>query len=80
MKSSKVAISIAQDILKEVDYLVKEKKFASRSQAIQISVIEKIDRMKHTRLFSECSKLDPDFEQALAEEGLSREVDEWPEY
>jgi DNA replication initiation complex subunit (GINS family) len=30
----------------------------------------KIERMEHSRLAQECSKLDPRFEQAMAEEGL----------
>ena len=36
--------------------------------------------MEKTRLAQECAKLDPAFEQALADEGLAAEVDEWPEY
>jgi predicted transcriptional regulator len=32
------------------------------------------------RLARECAKLDRKFEQSMAEEGLSVEVGEWPEY
>jgi hypothetical protein len=35
---------------------------------------------KRTRLAEECAKLDPIAEQAMAEEGLSEELDRWPEY
>jgi len=28
----------------------------------------------------ECSKLDPEFEQSLADEGLNEELESWPEY
>jgi hypothetical protein len=31
-------------------------------------------------LAQECAKLDPNYEQSLAEEGFSMEIDEWPEY
>ena len=31
-------------------------------------------------LAQECAKLDPAFEKALAEEGLSEDLAEWPEY
>jgi hypothetical protein len=31
-------------------------------------------------LARECAKLDPAFERAMAEEGMSAEVTEWPEY
>jgi hypothetical protein len=33
-----------------------------------------------TRLEREVAKLDPKAEQTLAEEGLSRDIAEWPEY
>jgi len=33
-----------------------------------------------TRLAREVSKLDPRVEQAMAEEGISRDIAEWPEY
>ena len=56
------------------------KVFPSRSRAIQESVQEKIARFDRTRLARESSKLDAKFEQALAEEGMSRELGEWPEY
>ena len=32
-----------------------------------------MNRLKRRRLALECSKLDPDFEKAMAEEGLSEE-------
>ncbi len=41
---------------------------------------EKLLRIERSRLAQECAKLDPAFEKALAEEGLSEELKEWPEY
>jgi hypothetical protein len=32
------------------------------------------------RLAREVAKLDPKSEQAMADEGLSRDLEEWPEY
>lgn len=69
MSTSKIAISIDEKLLQKLDRLVKDKTFANRSQAIQAAVREKIERMKYGRLARECSKLDPAFEQAMAEEG-----------
>jgi len=54
--------------------------FPNRSQAIQEAVEEKLSRLEHGRLARECAKLDPAFEKALAEEGLSEELAEWPVY
>jgi len=80
MASSKVAISLDCDLLSEVDGLVAQKVFANRSQAIQVAVREKIARLHRTRLAEECAKLDPAFERAMAEEGMSGELAQWPEY
>ncbi len=44
------------------------------------AVKEKLMRMEKTRLAQECAKLDPKYEQSLAEEGFIRELEEWPEY
>jgi len=42
-------------------------------------VAEKLSRLERSRLAQECAKLDPDFEQFLAEEGFSAEMETWPE-
>ncbi len=66
--------------LERLDKLVEKAAFPSRSQAIQEAVEEKLTRLEQSRLARECAKLDPAFEKALAEEGLSGDISEWPEY
>ena len=80
MRTSKVAISIDKATLAELDQLVKNKVFPSRSRAIQEAVEEKLSSLRKTRLAEECAKLDPSDEQALAEEAISVEMSQWPEY
>jgi len=80
MSTAKVAISIDDQLLKKVDLLVKEKVYPNRSNAIQEAVKEKLMRIDKTRLANECSKLDVNFEQSMAEEGFSQEIETWPEY
>ena len=80
MSVAKIAVSIDEGALARVDRLVKEGKFPSRSRLIQDAVAEKLERMGKTRLAAECAKLDPEFERALADEGLSEESAAWPEY
>ena len=80
MSTSKIAITLNSQVLSEVDALVKRRIFPSRSRAIQEAVKEKLERLSHSRLAQECSKLDPDYEKALAEEGLGEDLSEWPEY
>ena len=48
--------------------------FPNRSKAIQSAVEEKLSRMEKSRLARECSKPDPKYEQAIAEEGFSMEL------
>jgi len=80
MGTTKVAISMDRDTLKRLDRLVRKRAFPSRSRAIQEAVEEKLNRLERDRLARECAKLDADFERSLAEEGLSEELNEWPEY
>lgn len=80
MASVKVAITIDRDTLNRVDGLVSKRVFPNRSRAIQEAVAEKLARIDRSRLASECAKLDPKFEKALAEEGLGQELESWPEY
>lgn len=80
MGRSKVAISLDQCTLSRLDKLVQKHVFPNRSQAIEEAVAEKLARMERSRLAQECAKLDPAFEKALAEEGLSEDLAEWPEY
>jgi metal-responsive CopG/Arc/MetJ family transcriptional regulator len=80
MARAKVAISLDENTLNKLDRLVKAHVFPNRSQAIQEAVAEKISRLDRSRLARECAKVDPAFEKALAEEGLSAQLTEWPEY
>ena len=80
MATSKIAITLDENLIKRLDEMVLKKIFSSRSRAIQIAVKEKLERMDQTRLARECAKLDPNFEQAMAEEGISAEQELWPDY
>ena len=80
MAASKIAITIDENLLKQLDLMVKSRIFPNRSKAIQEAVADKLKRLERTRLAQECAKLDPDYEQNMAEEGFSMEKDEWPEY
>jgi len=80
MAVAKIAITLEQDVLSEVDRLVRRRVFPNRSRAIQEAVREKVARLSVNSLARECARLDPKAEQALAEEGMSGEVASWPEY
>jgi metal-responsive CopG/Arc/MetJ family transcriptional regulator len=80
MAVSKIAITIEDNLLKQLDLMVKSKLFPNRSKAIQEAVADKLKRLERNRLAEECAKLDPEYEQNIAEEGFSMEIDEWPAY
>jgi len=80
MSTEKIAITIEDKTLTRLDTLVKSRAFPSRSRLIQEAIREKLERLDRSRLARECAKLDEDFEKSLAEEGLSEELSEWPEY
>ena len=80
MATAKIAITIEEDILSRLDLMVKSQIFPNRSKAIQEAIKEKLSKIEKNRLEVECAKLNPEFEQALADEGISSEIEEWPEY
>ncbi len=80
MSSSKIAITLESNMLAEVDALVKKRLFPNRSRAIQEAVKEKLKRLNQSLLAQECSKLEPEYEKAFAEEGMLEDFLEWPEY
>lgn len=79
MPTAKIAISIEPDALRELDSLVEQGVYPSRSRLIQTAVAEKLRKIRRTRLAEECAKLDPDDERAAAEEWMTSEAP-WPEY
>jgi metal-responsive CopG/Arc/MetJ family transcriptional regulator len=80
MSTAKVAITIERELLIRLDRLVKSRRFPNRSRAVQEAVTEKLARMERSRLAQECAKLDWASEQAMAEEGMTDEAAQWPEY
>jgi len=80
MPKEKVAVTIEKDLLVRLDRVVAEGRYSSRSNAVEAAVEERLARIEGTRLASETAKLDPKFEQALADEGLAGDLSEWPEY
>ena len=80
MPKAKVAVTLDSSTLERLDRLVKEARFTNRSQAIEIAVEEKLERLERRRLAEECAKLEPASEKALAELGWEADGAAWPEY
>ena len=80
MTVAKVAITLDETTLHRVDRLVQKREYPNRSRIIQEAVAEKLARMDKSRLARECARLTPTEERSLADEGISGEADQWPEY
>jgi metal-responsive CopG/Arc/MetJ family transcriptional regulator len=80
MGKTKIAITLDEQYIDQLDTFVSKHIFQNRSQAIQEAVKEKLARIKRTRLAKECAKLDPTYEKLIADEGLTEDLSQWPEY
>jgi metal-responsive CopG/Arc/MetJ family transcriptional regulator len=80
MAKTKVAVTIDTALLDELDDLVAQQMVPDCSIATQGAVADKLVRMRRSQLAQECTRLDPQEEQALAEQGLDQEFSAWPEY
>jgi len=80
MGTVKITVTLDQDLLARLDQLVKENQFPNRSRAVQEAIRDKLQRLQRSRLARESARLDPAFEQALADEGLTEDYEQWPEY
>lgn len=79
MGRAKIAITVDEHALAEIDRLVRQGVFPNRSKAIEDALHDRIAKLHRSRLARECAKLDRREEQALAEEAYTGES-EWPEY
>lgn len=79
MARAKIAITVDEHALAEIDRLVRQGAYPNRSKAFEAAVKERIERLHRSRLARECAKLDKTEEQSLADEGYAGES-EWPEY
>jgi Arc/MetJ-type ribon-helix-helix transcriptional regulator len=80
MNAAKITVTIDPRLLSRLDQLIEQRRFPNRSRALQEALRETLDRLDRSRLARECAKLNPSIEQAMADEGLSGEIEQWPEY
>jgi Arc/MetJ-type ribon-helix-helix transcriptional regulator len=79
MGTTKVAITLEADTVREIDRWVREGRFPNRSRAIQAALTEMTARHRRRRLIDALAKIDRRVETGLAEESFSGEIP-WPEY
>jgi Arc/MetJ-type ribon-helix-helix transcriptional regulator len=80
MATAKVAVTIDQQLLEDVDRWVAAGDYPNRSQAVQAALRRlREERQGRSRLLRELGKLDPSEEQALADEALAAD-EAWLEY
>lgn len=74
----KIAVTLDQSAVADLDRWVREGKYPNRSRALQSAVNLLSEREKRTRLVRELAKIDPKEERQKAEQGLGDGA--WPEY
>jgi metal-responsive CopG/Arc/MetJ family transcriptional regulator len=80
MTAAKIAITIDENLLREVDNWVKQKLYPNRSQAVQAALFDRVNQLNQQRLEAECAKLDPQEEQEFAELGIEETLNGWSHY
>ena len=80
MRAAKIAVTVDEKVVKQIDRLVREGKYKSRSSVIQEALEVKLNERKRKRLTEELSKLNPKEERHLAEESLQLDGEQWDEY
>lgn len=80
MTAAKIAITIDENLLLEVDNWVKQKLYPNRSQAVQAALFDRVNQLNQQRLEAECAKLDPQEEQEFAELGIEETLNGWNQY
>lgn len=78
MATVKIAVTLDENTVRQVDRWVKAKRYPNRSRALQAALDEMSRRDRMERLLKEAEKANPAEEKAMAEEGIG--VDPWPEY
>ena len=80
MAAAKVAVTLEEGLLREVDQWVADGEFPNRSKAIQAALnhLRGTRRRRHS-LVAELAKLDPAEERALADEMFVADAP-WPTY
>ena len=80
MGTTSITVTVEQTLLAQIDRLVDEHVFQSRTEAIEAALAEQVRRHRRRRLGEESAKLNPVEEQALADEGWVKDIDAWPKY
>lgn len=63
----KIAITIEEDALLQIDSIVKEGIFPNRSKVFQAAIQDKLIDLQRTRLYVQANNLNMNEEQAIAE-------------
>ena len=80
MGKSMITITLDDAVLETLDRLVEDSVYPDRDLAIQDALEYKLKVMDKSAFKRELAKMDPEFEQRMADEGLAADLEEWPEY
>lgn len=77
--TTRVTVVLDEALVRQVDRLVQDAHYPSRSHAIEVAVAEHLGRLRRRRLADACTQLDAE-EAALAEATCGADAASWPPY
>ena len=80
MSKAKIAITVDETLVANIDALVRAGRYPNRSRAFEAAAEAELARVKRTRLAQACLELDAAAERTLADEGLAADAAAWPAY
>ena len=80
MSKAKIAITVDETLVANIDALVRAGRYPNRSRAFEAAAEAELVRVKRTRLAQACLELDAGAERTLADEGLAADAAAWPAY
>ena len=80
MSKAKIAITVDEMLVANIDALVLAGRYPNRSRAFEAAAEAELLRVKRTRLAQACLELDAGEERTLAEEEFAADAAAWPAY
>lgn len=80
MSKQRIAVTIDDQHLNEIDELVAKGRYPSRSQVVEAALAAVLSRCVQSSLIRECARFDSTEERSFAEGGLRSDGIGWPAY
>lgn len=77
MKKLKIAVSLDESLVQQLDELVANDTVESRSQFLQLALMQSLKQLRKKAMYEACSKLSASDQVELAELGADEDIAAW---